>query len=317
MALNVISDGYSGNEKKVGSYSIKFNTADDSGNTSETFIVNITIKDIKAPTITGSTSIEVATSKQLTLAELKAKITVNDDYDGLITDYEVSGFEEYQNNYKIVGSYPVVITAQDSSGNKSTFTITIKTNDAFAPEFWVYSDFVIQLPVDTELTTDMIISYLSQIGEINVAEVVSVSCEYDTTKIGVYDVKITKVDGSVYTTSISVVDLDSNGLVNNDSKGNWFTNLWETICSWFSNIWDWFIGLFTDETNDEVVEPETPEIENQGVITQDNSGLAIMNDEEIIDNEFVVYEYPDFDCGNEPAVMPEYEEEVEDTTPSV
>lgn len=316
LTLNTISDGYSGNEGKVGTYTIKFNTADDSGNTSDTFTVTVTITDSKAPVITGSSTIEVATSKQLTLAELKAKITVNDEYDGVLTDYTVSNFENYQNNYKVVGSYPVTITATDSSGNSSTFTITIKTNDAFAPEFWVYSDFVIQLPVGTELTADMIISYLAQIGEVNAAEVVSVSYECDTTTPGTYDVKIVKMNGSVYTTSISVVDLNSNGTTNNSTKSNWWTNLWNILSGWFGNFWDWIVDLFNGndkaEVDTETVEPESTPEETPST---DATTPAVMSDIEIIDDQFVVYECEpvDPDAGV-PATMPE--EDLE-STPAV
>ena len=315
LTLNTISDGYSGNEGKVGTYTIKFSTADDSGNTSDTFTVTVTITDGKAPVITGSSTIEVATSKQLSLAELKAKITVNDEYDGVLTDYTVSNFENYQNSYKVVGSYPVTITATDSSGNSSTFTITIKTNDAFAPEFWVYSDFVIQLPVGTELTTDMIISYLAQIGEVNAAEVVSVSYECDTATPGTYDVKIVKMDGSVYTTSISVVDINSNGTTNNSSKSNWWTNFWNVLTGWFSNFWDWIVDLFNgnDKADTETVEPEATPEETPSI---DATTPAVMNDIEIIDDQFIVYECEpvDPDAGV-PATMPE--EDLEQSTPAV
>lgn len=206
--FEIVTNNYTANSGKLGTYSVTARVTDLAGNTA-TATAKITVEDKLAPVITAPASIDVATSKLLTLEEIRSKITVTDGYDGAITNYTVEDKDGYYSNSRVVGSYDFIITAKDSSGNVSTFTITVNTLDDVAPDFWVYSDYVITITKGEALTKAQIISFLSQIGEIDAANVLSV--EFDSNALdteGMHDVNVLMKDGTTYKAKLSVAAAD-------------------------------------------------------------------------------------------------------------
>lgn len=217
---------YSARYNKLGGYAVTVELSDVAGNESSC-VVNVTVEDKIAPIITAPGTIETGISNSLSLELVKSKIVVNDGYDGNITNYIISGLDDYFASYNCVASYPIVITATDASGNTTSFNVTIKTKDDVSPDFWIFSDYVITVEKGTQVTKEMILSFLGQVGEIDVAQVLEVNYELDNNMPGLYSVSLMMMDGTEYSTSINV-----NSEIHEDVEN--------TVTNWFDNVKDFF-----------------------------------------------------------------------------
>lgn len=126
-------------------------------------------KILKKPVITAPGTITVPTNKLMTESELKAKISVNDGLDGVITNFTISGYDNYRDNYETVGSYAINVSVSDRAGNQATATITIKTEDNIAPDIWL-DDYFIVLRQGEQLTAEQIKQYASKVLGVSVVQ---------------------------------------------------------------------------------------------------------------------------------------------------
>ena len=203
LQLELISDGYTGHEKEVGDHTITFRTTDTSGNQSDVFTVTVTVKDTKKPVITAPGTITVPTNTLLTLEELKSKIIISDGLDGAITNYTLTGYENYQKNYQVVGNYQINVSCKDANNNTASATITIVTEDKITPNIY-FDDYFIMLPEGQSLSKEQIISMASKVLGINAESIIEVSGEYDVNTAGTYAVQLKTITNDVYTFNISV-----------------------------------------------------------------------------------------------------------------
>lgn len=238
LALNVVSDNYSSSNQKVGSWSIVFNSTDSSGNVSDNYAVVVNIHDKIAPGITAPQTIKVPTNQKMTIEEIKSKIYVEDSYDGEITNYTLVDDDNYASNHNKVGTYRFTVTATDSSGNSSKYTITLKTEDNIAPEFYV-DNYVIVLAQGETLTDAMIKEYAAKVLNIDVNTIAELSGDYDTKETGKYNIRLSMTDGSTQDFTISVND--ANGEEPKDL--NYFEQIWKDFTN-VDNIfkfenWNW------------------------------------------------------------------------------
>lgn len=127
----VIEDNFSANRFMVGSYTIKLQATDSSGNSSE-LVLTVLVVDVDSPVIFGPDEIEVSIAKKLTVEEIKSKFPVADNYD---VELSLSIIENnYQNSWNKIGRYKVVLKAIDSSGNETIREVYIKVVDDVVPE---------------------------------------------------------------------------------------------------------------------------------------------------------------------------------------
>lgn len=230
IAIQISEENYIENKNKVGTYEIKIIARDEALNVSEEHVIQMKVVDKKAPIITGTQTIEIGQNKELTLEELKSKISVNDGHDGVIADYEISGFDNYQTNKNKVGNYEVTIKATDKSGNSATSTITIKVLDTEAPTI-VFDDYFILLDEGEELTPEQIKEMASKVLGIEASEIVSVEGEYNTNEVGQYKVNLRTIDNQVYTFTISV-------------KANYEDTAQYRDLEWYEYLYVWFSIFF-------------------------------------------------------------------------
>lgn len=127
----VVEDNYSSNRNRIGSYTIKLEASDTSGNTSE-LVITVMVVDVDAPEIIGPSWFSASMTQKLTVEEIKSKYQVVDNYD---TELSLSIIEdEYQANWNIPGGpYKVVLRAVDSSGNEAFKEIQISVFDGVKP----------------------------------------------------------------------------------------------------------------------------------------------------------------------------------------
>lgn len=131
-SIEIVSDGYSGNGDTLGNYVILFEVSDSLGNTTE-FSVTVKVVDITDPMITGPGSLTVPHPQVKTIEELKALLSVSDNYDaaGSLEIQLVS--DGYSAHSAVVGEYDVVFSVEDSSGNEYSYTLTISVVDTALP----------------------------------------------------------------------------------------------------------------------------------------------------------------------------------------
>ena len=132
----------------VGSYSVKYDAVDSSGNNATEVLRTVNVVDQEAPiiTLTGANpqNIEVNTS----YTELGA--TVTDNYDnGLVANIDSSNVTSHIN---ALGSYTVTYTAQDSSGNGATTTRAVNVVDTTAPVITLTGSSTVNVVVGTSYT---------------------------------------------------------------------------------------------------------------------------------------------------------------------
>lgn len=150
--LTIKSDGFTGNEQKLGSYTIKFYSADSSGNTSSDFVVTVNTKDDIAPTLTSTIEnnlIQLTTSETISDDQVKNYLIPSDNASSVTTGKVEDTFVEY-----VPGTYIKTFKAVDAAGNYSeAITITIEVLDVEAPVIIVPGEFIIanKLLTETEL----------------------------------------------------------------------------------------------------------------------------------------------------------------------
>lgn len=152
VTLNIRSDGFTGNEQKLGSYTIKFYSADSSGNTSSDFVVTVNTKDDIAPTLTSvieNNLIQLTTAETISDDQVKSYLIASDNSSSITTEKVEDTFVEY-----VPGTYIKTFKAVDTAGNYSeAITITIEVLDVEAPVIIVPGEFIIanKLLTETEL----------------------------------------------------------------------------------------------------------------------------------------------------------------------
>lgn len=127
----LVTDDYTPNWNDVGQWDIVYSITDSSDNES-ILTVTVVVLDDKAPVFSGGNSVfYVGYSTTLNLANIYNTITATDEYDGIITFVEASN--EYTGNEAVIGTYEIVLEAEDASGNVATRTLTIHVVDNLPP----------------------------------------------------------------------------------------------------------------------------------------------------------------------------------------
>lgn len=115
--LEIISDTYTSNINKLGTYYLYFQAKDYSNNISETFKISISTKDDVSPTIEGPSTLKYSLDNKPSLENLLSEYKVNDNIDEKLTiDIET---DTYSTSFT-TGTYYVTISSTDSSNNKSS-----------------------------------------------------------------------------------------------------------------------------------------------------------------------------------------------------
>ncbi|MFW3458933.1 putative Ig domain-containing protein [Staphylococcus caprae] len=213
----------SGTPTKVGSYPIVITTTDASGNETTTSFT-IKVVDTTKPTVT---SIEDQTKEVNTPID---SITIEaTDNSGQAVTNKVSGlpdgvsFDSATNTISgtptKVGSYPIVVTTTDESGNETTTKFTIQVVDTIKPMVTSIEDQTkeVNTPVDSitiEATDNSGLAVSNKVS--GLPEGVSFDSETNTisgtpTKVGSYPITVTTTDasGNETTTSFTIEVVDT------------------------------------------------------------------------------------------------------------
>jgi hypothetical protein len=228
----VIEDAYYGNitsSKVVGTYPSFATpgaksmtvTVTDASNNSATLTFNITVIDDIAPIINGAVKIVKGITGTLTLEQIKAQLTANDNVDGPLALVLVS--DAFTGHSTQVGSYEVVYKATDTAGNVTNRTITVWVVDNVAP-VWIVNGYFIPLSINQTVTREELIDFLEAAGMINhgLSYTISfVTDEYTGSEsdVGLHNITmlITYSDGSQDTVTVSLEVPDSTIVIDDPS----------------------------------------------------------------------------------------------------
>lgn len=113
------------NESELGKHKVTYSVEDKNGKSDE-FVLNVEIKDTKAPLITGNNSLALDFGSDFNLTAESAHVQATDVFEGVLTSkIEVEGTV----NTKKAGDYPVKFKVKDSSGNEAVLEMTITVKE--------------------------------------------------------------------------------------------------------------------------------------------------------------------------------------------
>lgn len=124
-SATILSDGYTSNRNVVGTHQVI--VIDGSVETT----ININVVDTAAPVISGINSYTTNTETKLSITDIKNKLTITDNTSEQL-DIVVKN-DYYSSNWNSTGTYSIIFSATDSSGNSSEYIVTVYVNDIVAP----------------------------------------------------------------------------------------------------------------------------------------------------------------------------------------
>lgn len=212
-SIVVSVDNYTANMNSVGQYDIEF-SASDSKNNVATLKLFVKVVDGTAPVITGSNTFNSYMSNPLTVADIKNTFTVSDNYDTLTTSMIVVKSDTFTTNKMTKGTYSVVYELQDTSGNKTSKTVSVVVQDDIKPVISGLATYT--KGQNAVLTLDTIKAGLSATDNVDgnlTSSIVLVEDKYTSkgTTVGTWAVtyKVTDSSGNVsniFTVNVSVTD---------------------------------------------------------------------------------------------------------------
>lgn len=143
--IQVVTDGFTGNENKKGTYTIKYKVVDTAGNESAVYTVTVSAVDDVKPVISikeGYSDTYTSSYKNtISLETIKASLVATDNVDGEIA-FEIIE-DKYSGSSSIPGTYTISFRSTDSAGNISEVkVITITVTDEIPPVFYASGLFI-------------------------------------------------------------------------------------------------------------------------------------------------------------------------------
>ena len=131
-SLIVTSEDYTENSSLLGFYTVSLSIVDSSENQSE-HTVEIVLVDQTYPSFTGPDQFTIGYDSNLSMEYILSSQSVMDDYDLDLSSQIVIELDQFTPNKRDIGLYPIVLSAVDSSGNKTEKTIEIRVTDSIGP----------------------------------------------------------------------------------------------------------------------------------------------------------------------------------------
>lgn len=237
--IYIVSDNYTNNKTKLGTYSIVFGVEDASGNET-TFTKKVEVIDDVAPVINGPTTLTKPITSTLTINDIKQQLTATDEKDGNVNASLVVITDNFTGKGNITGTYTIVFEASDSKGNKATHTVTVQVIDNIAPIFYIKDGVSIVLSPGVELTRQQIIDLLIASDQLPVGGTTTFSFPIDNytgneETPGVYPMQImarsTNGNEYLHNFAITVMEAEDDDPIVIDEPTNWL-GWWDDTIEW-------------------------------------------------------------------------------------
>ena len=243
----IVTNNYSNNENKIGSYTVVVSVFDSSGNVSST-TVTITVYDNVKPVITGSSTFYKSYDVAKSLSDIIqfCSISASDGIDGTMTiangKLKVQS-DSYTGKSNVPGTYNIVLRATDSRGNYADFTITVTIGDDVIPFFLINKNKVV-IESGVNLSSKMLVQVLKDNGIISNKSlsytVYNDSYTGNEEIVGVYDydLKVLYEDGKeeFVELEVEVLQGEEKGIQVDEEKPNIFVKIWNWIKNIFSFV---------------------------------------------------------------------------------
>ncbi|MFA5007460.1 MAG: hypothetical protein WC509_08385 [Candidatus Izemoplasmatales bacterium] len=177
-AIVLKTDGYTANAGVLGSYQVAFSVADASGNVTD-HSVTVSVVDEESPIFTGPSVYTIGYDNGMTVADIRAALSVVDDYDDDLTAAITVDSDEYSAHIRQIGAYRVVFRAVDSSGNATLFDVVVNVVDQIGPVVYVDAS-IVRVYNGTVLTLTDFTNLLVRAGELPKADGYRVTLRYDS-----------------------------------------------------------------------------------------------------------------------------------------
>ncbi len=190
------------NPQKLGEYKLTYTAVDNAGNTAST-TRTVTVVDTTNPVITliGGTTIEIEVGSNY----LEPGLSIADNYDGVIVDYQVNGSIDTNQP----GEYDLTYVAEDSSGNATEAKRVVKVveaEDTVPPVITIIGDSSLTIEFGDEYVEQGATAKDNKDGDLNVQIIGRVNVQ----KLGKYGITYAAIDKSKnlaqVTREITIVD---------------------------------------------------------------------------------------------------------------
>lgn len=168
-------DGYKNNPNKAGTFPIIITATDIYDNVSENRFL-VTVVDEDAPIITTPSSILSFDNEPLSIDDIKSKISVNDEYDGEITEFKLIDVDNYENKEKGYGRYKFNVEAVDFYGNTATKSFYVNYCNGDYPEVNL-DDLIYVLPDNTNIFKNDIEEVLKNLGYLEGSDSIKITSD--------------------------------------------------------------------------------------------------------------------------------------------
>ena len=190
------------NPQQLGEYKLTYTAVDNAGNTAST-TRTVTVVDTTNPVITliGGTTIEIEVGSNY----LEPGLSITDNYDGVIVDYQVNGSIDTNQP----GEYILTYVAEDSSGNTDELNRKVKVieaEDTVAPVITIIGNSSLTIEFGDEYVEQGATAQDNKDGDLNVQIIGRVNVQ----KLGKYGITYAAIDKSKnlaqVTREITIVD---------------------------------------------------------------------------------------------------------------
>ena len=247
LTITIHANTYTANKTVVGTYNVIYKVKDTAGN--ETLAqVEVNVIDDVAPTISGPTTIMKPNNTALTVGEIKSQLTANDVVSGNLTSSIAIQEDNYSGKGHLVGSYAIIFSVTDPSGNVGTHTVTVTVTDNIPPIFYIKDNYFITVDQSVTLTLAQIIDILEITGQLETSgtggvELTALVNEYtgneDVPGIYAVSLKAVTISGneSIHNVAIEVLESDTEDPIVIEEPSEW-DNVWAFVVE----HQDYFIG---------------------------------------------------------------------------
>lgn len=225
--IETIEDNYSPNYNIPGNYSVKVRAWDIYGN--ESFAtLNIEVVDRVPPAVVVEQEPHITTLDNFEIDDFRQFISVIDEIEGEILDYEIIDLDSYLDNSRTAGVYRFEVVASDGI-NDINYTFKVFVDDEDYPQI-VLNAYTIVVDEGHVLTKEEILSILKNINQISSDDVeIETSYNYNldaNNESGSYELIVKDSNGNVYHNTIEVLNDEKVDFTNGKSATKNYTFLY-------------------------------------------------------------------------------------------
>ncbi|HRF70195.1 MAG TPA: PKD domain-containing protein [Candidatus Pelethenecus sp.] len=203
-----VEDKYTSTYQELGEHTLTAKVLDQQGNeATATSIINV-IDDV-APFLVVPENLKITTLDDFNLDSFRPYVTVTDEKEGNITNFELIDLDDYLNHKKVAGTYRIKVVASDSSGNTIEKIFPFLNEDKDMPSIKIDPDYIMIVNQGDKITKEQVINYFIRTGqltleEVEAVEVASAYFEQLDAATGFYSLRL-MTEGKVIESKIEVV----------------------------------------------------------------------------------------------------------------